>query len=84
MRLQVDLDSETLPAAEAKKLERLFARSRFFELPPDLCVASPGADRFQYRLTVEEEGQAHTVRASDSALPPELRPLLDFLTTHRR
>lgn len=79
-KLQASIDSESLPRSQAGKLSELLAKARFFELPSKLAAPSPGADRFQYKLTVESESEVRSVEASDGAIPPELRPLLDWLT----
>ena len=73
------LDSESLTPEQLEELERLLEHSRFFELPVKLEARAPGADRFQYLLTVEDKGRVHTVRAGDAAVPNSLRPLLDWL-----
>jgi hypothetical protein len=79
LKLRTTVDSESLPRREAERLERLLARSHFFELPLSLEGRTPGADRFHYRVTVESGGRTHTVRTSDAALPEELRPLVEWL-----
>jgi Emfourin len=61
-------------------LGKLLEQSRFFELPDRLAANSIGADRFNYKITVEGESGSHTVEAVDSAVPANLRPLLEWLT----
>jgi len=80
LKLQGSLDSANLSRSEACRLERLLKQSRFFNLPATLRSSSPGADRFNYKVTVETAGTRHTVEASEAAVPAEMRPLLDFLT----
>jgi hypothetical protein len=58
--------------------------AHFFDLPPVLKPPVEGADRFQYRLTVERGKQFHTVETSESAAPEQLQPLLDRLTDAAR
>jgi len=58
--------------------------ARFFELPSTLSHAQPGADRFQYTVTVETRERRHTVEIAEGAAPPRLRPLLDWLTAKAR
>jgi len=79
-KIQGSLDSSMLPSSEARRLSRLIEQARFFELPPILESTEPGADRFNYRVTVESEQGRHTVEASEAAVPGPMRPLLDFLT----
>ncbi len=78
-RLLGSLDSTTLPALQARRLADLLEQSHFFSLPLRLQSSSPGADRFHYKVTVETESGSHTVEAGEASVPPELRPLLDWL-----
>jgi len=80
MKLQRVIDSKDLRPADAKQLAALLKRAHFFELPPELECASPGIDRFHYRLTIEDEEHVRTVEASDASVPEEMRPLIDLLT----
>lgn len=79
-KLQGSLDSSMLSLTKVRRLKELLKRSRFFELPPLLESDRTGADRFNYRVTVETEERKHTVEAGDAAVPGPMRPLLDFLT----
>ncbi|HYK89726.1 MAG TPA: protealysin inhibitor emfourin [Acidobacteriota bacterium] len=79
-KVQGSLDSSRLPESQAQNLAELLKRSHFFDLPQKMRSASPGADRFVYKVTVETDDGDHTIEAAESAVPPDLRPLLDFLT----
>ena len=81
-RVEVLVDSDFLPPTQAKRLQTLLAQSRFFDLPVELRSSPQGADRFQYRITVEADTQSHTVEAGEAAVPETMRPLLDWLTRH--
>jgi hypothetical protein len=83
-RLELDLDSSTLPPDEARKLEKLLKDARFFDLPEHLRAERSGADRFEYRVTIESAERSHTIQAGEGALPATLRPLLDFLARSAR
>jgi hypothetical protein len=78
--LQGILNSSDLPPTQYHRLKKLLEQSRFFELPTALELPDPGADRFNYKVTVENEKGSHTVEAMEGAIPGEMRPLLDFLT----
>jgi len=86
LNLKTSLDAAALPPHQARRLSRLLQESHFFDLP--LRIDAPGStpDRFQYRLTVENNNCIHTVQASEDAVPAEMRPLLVWLiaTARRR
>jgi len=74
------VDVAALSSDDARTLERLVEDARFLELPKRIGSASRGADRFTYRVTVEPTGAVpHTVEIAEDAVPPSLRPLLDWL-----
>jgi hypothetical protein len=78
-KLEGSLDCSTLPRAQVRRLRELLDKSGFFDLPPVLQSDGAGADRFNYRVTVETEERKHTVEADETAMPEPMRPLLDFL-----
>jgi len=84
MRLAATIDAASLSPEEARQLRELVDAAGFFELPAEIGGATRGADRFLYTLTVEVEGQQHTVRTSDAAAPAALRSLIDWLTNSVR
>jgi hypothetical protein len=79
MVMKFDLATETLPKEEADELKDLVDSADFFSLPDVISSDSHsrGADRFQYRLTVEAEEQQHTVEVGDASVPENLWPLLN-------
>jgi len=73
----VELDASALPRAEADELARLLATAKLEALKP---ARARGADRQQYDLVLEHEGQpAIEVRFDDGALTDELAALVAFL-----
>lgn len=72
-----ELDSETLPAAEARRLEKLVAKSGL----EGVESASPPAarDLVTYEITVEREGGTESVRFDDLSVPDAAAPLLELL-----
>jgi len=65
-------------------LKDLVEQSRFFELPAVLRAERPGADRFQYKLRLKGDSQEHTVEVDEAAMPPGLRPLLNWIMQAKR
>lgn len=82
-KIEVYVDSDSLPPAQAKRLQTLLAQSRFFDLPPEMLSGPGGADRFLYRVTVEADSRTRTVEAGEAAVPVNMWPLLNWLT-HRQ
>jgi hypothetical protein len=79
LRLHSSWDVDSLPEEEARRLKALLIQSRFFELPGDLVSPRGQPDRFTYRLTVESDQGSRTMEAAESAMPLEMRPLLEWL-----
>lgn len=81
VRLSLALDTQNLSEEEAGRLRRLVEASGFFDLDANEVRASPAPDRFEYRLAVHSEiwGERELILA-ESAIPDEIRPLLDHLT----
>jgi hypothetical protein len=73
------IDTASLPPNEASLLPTLVEAADFFNLPENIPSSAPGGDRFQYTVTVEDNGQQHTVTVSEGALPGQLRPLIEWL-----
>ena len=57
LRLSHDLDRADLSPEERGELDRLVERAQFFDLPAEVRALNPGADRFQYRLTMKGRKQ---------------------------
>lgn len=84
LRLNHDLDSSQLSPEEGTELNQLVETSGFFNLPAEARATNPGADRFQYKLTVKAGSREHTVAVDEAAVPETLRPLLNWVTAKGR
>ena len=73
------VDTDTLPPNEAATLPQLVEVADLFRLPELITSPNQESDRFQYKLTVEDNGKQHTVTVSEAALPGTLRPLIEWL-----
>ncbi|MGZ8164046.1 MAG: protealysin inhibitor emfourin, partial [Methylobacter sp.] len=40
---------------------------------------TPQPDRFTYQISVEQDGKRHSVTVGETAMPPGIKPLVDFL-----
>lgn len=77
MVMSFDIATDKLPSEEAQELHDLVEVAGFFELPAEIESPVPGADQFEYLLTVESNEQQHTVKVGDAAVPENLWPLID-------
>jgi hypothetical protein len=84
VRLSAVLNTDELSSREAAELRRLISESSFFDLPASLKSASPGPDRFQYRISVEEGDKKKEIETDETRMPEPLRPLVDFLLDQAR
>ncbi len=77
-RPPVIIDTETLPADEAKKWNDLVTAADFFNTPSTI---PPGAarDAFSYLVTVESESKQHTIRTQGGSVPAALSALIERL-----
>ena len=84
IRLTAALDTEMLPPEEADRLRRLIAAASFFDQPTSRRSSIREADRFQYRVRVEDGDRIKTVEMDESSVPEAFRPLLDYLIDSAR
>ncbi|HEX2916209.1 MAG TPA: protealysin inhibitor emfourin [Chloroflexia bacterium] len=82
--MRTEVDTSQLSADEAAQLQKMLSEANFFKLPSRLPSSASNVDRFQYNITVHDNNRTCSVQASESALPPELRPLVDWLTAQAR
>ncbi|WP_416666370.1 protealysin inhibitor emfourin [Egbenema bharatensis] len=76
--IEVTVNTAALSPEETAQLHRLVEAARFFDLPAQMNDL-PQPDRFYYKVTVWQGDRQHTVRVGESAVPPPLYPLLDWL-----
>jgi len=74
-----ELELENLPEDKAKRLQKLIDNADFFNIPTDLGMSAT-PDEFQYKVTVDNGNDYHSVRATDTTMPKVLLPLVRELT----
>jgi hypothetical protein len=84
MRKTSVVNTLTLPAREAKKVEDLVESAGFFNLPEKFPKPKSGADYFTYSLTVEDGDRSHSVEVSEPSAPASLRPLIRYLAASKK
>ena len=78
MTVSGEVDTASLPPEEAQALREMVDAAGVYDLPAR--PSAPGADRFQYTLTVEDEGRRHTVEVGEAGASDALLALLRRLT----
>jgi len=67
-----------------EKLEELINDSGFFEAIKEDSLPAGMPDQFQYKITIEYEGNKQTRELTESSVPDRFRPLVDYLTRKAR
>lgn len=85
MMTNVVIDAGSLTDEERQAIMAHVSNAEFFNLPPEIADPSTtGADRYNYRITIEFDGRTHTVECTDGSAPASLVPLLDWLNNVAR
>lgn len=79
LNLSATIDCDALPPDEAQSLKDELDAAQFFSLPTTLAGSWGGADRFQYDITVDDDGRTHSVTVGEAAVPASLQPLIQHL-----
>jgi hypothetical protein len=80
----VTIDTDDLPAEEAKELERLIEAAGFFELPETSLPPHGAADYLRYTISVMSPEHSHTVHLADPIEDPEVQALVEYLEAKAR
>ena len=80
----VTIDTEDLPAEEAKELERLIEAAGFFKLPETSLPPRGAADYLRYTISVMSPEHSHTVHLADPIEDPEVQALVEYLEAKAR
>lgn len=86
--LTCEVSSDTVPEADRQRLRRLVADSQVLDLPQiGVGAQQAGADRFEYRISINVDGAMHRLVIGEAGVPDTLRELIAWLTAvarHRR
>jgi len=74
-----ELDFGSLPEDKVERLQKMIDSADFFNIPTNLGMSST-PDEFQYKVTVDNGKDYHSVRATDTTMPKVLLPLVRELT----
>jgi hypothetical protein len=73
------IDTDDLPAEEAKELERLIEAAGFFELPETSSPPRGAADYLRYTISATTPEHSHTVQLTDPIEDPHVQALVEYL-----
>jgi hypothetical protein len=82
--LTTTIDVDQLPQADADRLREIIAAASFFSLPSQITSSTPAPDRFHYTVTVETPERTHKISVDESAASPNLRTLIETLSSAAR
>lgn len=80
--LGCDLDTSTLPPAEAQELARLVKQANLEKI--QTRRSEKARDLQNYEITVEGDGLTAKATFDDMSIDPNVEPLLDFLRDRAR
>jgi hypothetical protein len=72
-------DTDALPAGDAEQLKDFVEAAGFFDLAERIGFPPKHADRFQYRIAVEDGSRQKSVLVSEEALTDQLKALVRWL-----
>ena len=82
MKRIVAIDSESLPADEAREFNLLVESAGIEEMTPPVPPSTPWPDAFGYTLTIEEGGRIQTIQFSEGNMAEPVRRLFNWLWKH--
>lgn len=71
------LDGDTMPPGDATRLKELVQSTQVMSARN--AEVKGARDVYYYTIKVELDGKQHKVRFDQLSVPPEIKPLLDFL-----
>ena len=77
----ITVDSASLAPQGAAMLRAKVEQAGLVGPPGREGDADPRPDRFDYEVSVEEEGRVSTVRASETGLPGPLRSFISYVSS---
>ncbi|ABA22557.1 conserved hypothetical protein [Trichormus variabilis ATCC 29413] len=86
---KINIDTSQLPPQQAEELSRLVTAAGLFQLPTlqgdgvpptvNYGLNPTAGDRFQYQITLEDNGKTHTIIVNEAVLPHSLKMLIEWL-----
>lgn len=79
INIRSTIDTATLSLKEAEQVRKWIEEASFFNLPDSITGTTPGADQFQYKLTVEDRERSKSCLIGERSIPEGLRALIQYL-----
>ena len=84
IQMTTSVDSDTLEPEVTKQLRQIIKNAGFFALPTVISAGNSQADRFQYKITVQDGNKSHTVTVSESSLSGGIKQLVEFMNRNSK
>ncbi len=78
--MRAEVDTHSLDPEDRESLEELVNSANFFDLPEQIQSHGRGADRFNYKITLNKDEQSHTIELSEANMPEDLQALVQQVT----
>lgn len=79
IRIAAEFELDDLPEEQARQLLDLLDEADLESLPKAAASQNMLANGFSYAITVEADGQQHTVTTGEEGVTEKMHPLLDLL-----
>ncbi|AKG23338.1 protealysin inhibitor emfourin [Calothrix sp. 336/3] len=73
------VDTKNLSETSIQELTKILKQTDFLNLPPQILSQSHQVERFQYQITLEYQGQLHTVTVPETAMDDNLKSLIEWI-----
>ena len=79
LSMALSVDTAGLPPDTAGVIDAVLGQADLAELAARPRAPARGADRYQYDITVDRDGDRYSMSFTEADVPPELRPVIDAL-----
>ena len=80
----IEVDSKTLGHEEIDKVNQLIDQANFFAYQKSDSLKKNVPDQFQYVIAIESHNAKKTIEFTDSTVPDNFQPLINYLTQKAR
>ena len=81
MHSAIEFDTQSLPPIEQQEIQEYIDNSKFFDLSASSSIhPRKGASYYRYKISIEKQDRKHSIEINEFDIPPQLEPLIDYLT----